>query len=692
MRKYSLILLVCFEVMIPAKAQIKGVLMDNEDHPVEAANIVLQTPDSAFITGTISNVTGVFELNATGKLHLSDYLLTVSCVGYETHTIRLKGVQEHLDLGKIILQNTMLGEVTVTAARSVVQPDRQLIFPSRQTVNTSVSGFELLNKLMLPGLAVDMVNHSIAKIGGGNVLVYINDKKATQADIIALRPDEVLRLEYIDAPGVRYANEDAEAVINFVVKQRISGMVTGINTTNAITTGNGNNFFYWKYNHKLSEFGVNYSMNYGAMSERYIDQYDLYIMPDGSEHTIDRNGINTYLKYTEQRVQLTYNLSVPQKYVFEANLRGTFYDSPNRGHKQLVEETGKTNYYTLTEPTEKYHSPVLDLFYRIELPKKQRLTVNFVGTLIDTEYGYSYKEFETDAFIDPEKKYGYNTDGLKRSFISEVRYNKQFETVSFAAGINHLQGYTKNVYTGTDDVQNKMYNANTYLYTQLQGKLNKLNYIAGVGTSRQYYRQENENYTYWLFRPSLSLSYPLFRDATLRYRFYISPRIPSLSALSDVRQQANDLEFRQGNPNLKPYWDMTNMLFFSYQHRRFYIENTTGYTYSRNTIMEEINRITDSSGNTFFEYGYDNQRNLNQFWNYSAGQYYIIPEKLTLQGGFSFMRYFSKGNAYIHTYNRYWGMLQMNLSLGKWDIGSSWNSRENFFSGETIIYRSDIPF
>lgn len=67
----------------------------------------------------------------------------------------------------------------------------------------------------------------------------INDIEAPTAQVQTLRPDEVLRVEYIDNPDMRYANTDVEAVINYVVKRMELGVAGGFNLTNAVTIGFG---------------------------------------------------------------------------------------------------------------------------------------------------------------------------------------------------------------------------------------------------------------------------------------------------------------------------------------------------------------------------------------------------------------------------------------------------------------------
>ncbi len=45
----------------------------------------------------------------------------------------------------------------------------------------------------------------------------INGVEVTQPEIIAIRPTDVIRIEYIDNSGARYGN--AGAVLNYIVKR-----------------------------------------------------------------------------------------------------------------------------------------------------------------------------------------------------------------------------------------------------------------------------------------------------------------------------------------------------------------------------------------------------------------------------------------------------------------------------------------
>ena len=117
--------------------------------------------------------------------------------------------------------------------------DRQIVIPSSRQIKADTSGYELLDHMQLPGLKVNSMERSISTVSGGRVQLRINDIEASTAQVQALRPDEVLRVEYIDNPDMRYANTDVEAVINYVVKRMELGVAGGFNLTNAVTIGFG---------------------------------------------------------------------------------------------------------------------------------------------------------------------------------------------------------------------------------------------------------------------------------------------------------------------------------------------------------------------------------------------------------------------------------------------------------------------
>lgn len=80
-------------------------------------------------------------------------------------------------------------------------------------------------------------------------------------EILALQPEDVIRIEYHDEPGLRYG-DNAAAVIDYIVRRHQTGGYVGFDTSTSVNTLLGNNNATAKINHKNSEWGINYHEGY----------------------------------------------------------------------------------------------------------------------------------------------------------------------------------------------------------------------------------------------------------------------------------------------------------------------------------------------------------------------------------------------------------------------------------------------
>ena len=65
----------------------------------------------------------------------------------------------------------------------------------------------------------------------------INDVKASMQDVLALQPDEVTKVEFINVPGLKYGDSNLDAVINYQVRRRYAGYVGGVSTMQGTKAG-----------------------------------------------------------------------------------------------------------------------------------------------------------------------------------------------------------------------------------------------------------------------------------------------------------------------------------------------------------------------------------------------------------------------------------------------------------------------
>lgn len=221
------------------KFTVVGVLLDiKTNEPLPFVNLaVLDSIDSTFVKGGVTNYDGIFELT---DIPQGAYLLRVSAIGYETY-VHPFNVVNNTDLGilKLTEGSITLDAVVVTAEKPLYAMEgEKLIYnvsedPSIQTGTTEDA---LQNA---PGVEVD-VEGNITLRGVSSIEIWINDKpsKLTEENLKTylqtLPANAIARIETITNPSAKYATE-AEAVINIVTSTHIKSnqfVSFGINGSN----------------------------------------------------------------------------------------------------------------------------------------------------------------------------------------------------------------------------------------------------------------------------------------------------------------------------------------------------------------------------------------------------------------------------------------------------------------------------
>ena len=211
MKIHRLILIaMLFITSYPLYSQtVKGKIVDADNQPLPYANVVLLSlPDSAFVTGTVSDEQGVFSLPA----HEAGGLLRISSIGYTTAYKPC----EVPDLGIIRLESDaqLLGEVVVKANLPVtrMQGDALVTNVQNSVLSKAGSANDVLGKI--PGITKQKDGFEV--FGKGTPLIYINGRKVRDlSELEQLNSDEIKNVEVIRNPGARY-----DATVKAVVRIR----------------------------------------------------------------------------------------------------------------------------------------------------------------------------------------------------------------------------------------------------------------------------------------------------------------------------------------------------------------------------------------------------------------------------------------------------------------------------------------
>lgn len=583
------------------------------------------------------------------------------------------------------IMSKQLNEVVVKASRRIEKGDTLSILPSANQRKFSMSGFDLLRSMMLPGLRVNTTTGEISMSNGENVIVMIDGRPVDRQNILALRPKEVAKVEFIQNPGSEYGYDSSiGAVINVVMKRRTDGYAAAILLNNAVTTANGQNFAFGKYSKGNSEYALSFNSDYTSLSKRRVDNHNTYVFSDHSKN-ISFEGMNTPLKYTENTQQAGYNHYIPKKHIFDVTFKGVFYYSPDRAYAQKVTEEDETPYFQMTKPYEKYLSPQLNFFYKRFIGKNSSLTANLVGRYLHTDYHYNVFESQSDLFDYNNPTYRYGTVSNRQSYIGEVKYSNKFNRkFTLNVGARGSYSYTSNDYTQNQSSIDRLHDTNVYTYTSASGYFGKLYYLAGIGLSGRMIDQNHNTYNKWMFRPELQFSYRV-NGWRFNLRGVMLQNSPSLSEMATTEVRTNRHEIKKGNPGLDDWWKYRMSLRISKKILFFNLQNTLSYTNAHNPVMSFVERITDRDDETLFMTSFENQRHMSVM----ADNFVLdfgLGDNLTVSAAVNYNHYQSRGLVYAHNLDNWQFSFAADWYSGNWNAGINVRSREKSLSGESYSY------
>lgn len=611
-------------------------------------------------------------------------LFVMPCLGQEKDTVNVEKEIAPIDT------TLLLNDVVIKAARVIHKVDRDIILPSAKIKENSSNGYNLLQKLHLPNLKVNEAQQSISSYLGG-VQVRINDIKATVQDILALQPNEVTRIEYIDNPGVRYGDASLAVVINYIVKKRYVGYVGGVNTTQALWERFNNSYAFFRYNYKKSEFGLSYGLNYRWYDKRRKDSHSVYLQPDGLERTVDYVGQDAEMTYNSHNLQLSYSLADPGKYSLNVRFGFDWTNSPYNKKLQKVFETGRQDLLLFTNDFGHDRNPVLDIYYSLNLPKKQSLVINVVGTHLGSDNTHKQNEYVLLGDVDetlnssPLHDYGYEADGSKYSLITEAIYTKLLNKVlSFSGGTNYAVSRTDNKYTGSQNVTTVLNSNNVYLFSQLDGRLGKIaNFQLGVGANYISIEQGSVGFHKWTFRPKFTLATNSIKNFRIRLTGSINPQVPSLSQLSEVRQQGSTMQANDGNSTLKATSTYYGDLGFTWNNKIVDVYWGGNMRYTPDAIMTSILPQQQADGSYLYVWKPENQKSFTSYFAYTTLVFHVIPDIFDIQGELQYQHMRSRGLDYSHDFEPLHYGLTASLNLKKWYVEYYFANAWENFSGET---------
>ena len=629
-------------------AKISGRIKDANDKSAIIGATVLLMQDTVQIAGTTTDNSGKFTIDAGN----GDYILELSFIGYETIRMALT-VNGDTHIGDILMQEGAmeLGEVVVESQAIIQKVDRQILLPSKEQTQASSDGVSLLQNLQIPRIVINPIDNSVKTLSDESVQLRINGVEASTSDVKAINPKDIIRIEYHDQPGVRY--NGAAAVVDYIVKHRDTGGSLMLAGTNGLTLpGIGNYYLAGK-------------VHFGKSSLQAVATYapyDIYWTRTNNETyhfstgKIENNEVGEPTRYKTYpvNVSLNYNWTNGDKNMLNIRLRDNMAYTPYRSSDRDSRLFQPTDSFEIHDHDKcSSQSPSLDIYYQHNLPHKQHLYFDLVGTYINTH--------SDRRFLQTPLRGSASTDttdvisrvrGDKWSLIGEAIYEKEWENIMLTVGARHNQQWVKNTYLGSTEATVNMTTGETYAFAEMRHRVDKFSYVVGIGAMHTLIEQGGQKQSTWIARPQLTMSYDFGKGWFWKYKGYVSGYQPSLSQLSDITQQIDKYQMRRGNPNLRSVMYVSNEMELSWQSKHVNLNLWANYSYDHKPIMEEtFEEIID--GSPYAIRMYDNQRGYHKLNVSPSVQVKLLDNKLMFNVT-PFVKYMvSQGNNYHHEHVNY---------------------------------------
>ena len=576
-----------------------------------------------------------------------------------------------------------LAEVTVEAQSVIQKADKQVLLPNKEQRKASHDGMSLLQNLQIPRIVVNPADNTVKTLANQDVQLRINGIEASNSEVMAINPKDVIRIEYHDQPGVRY--NGAAAVINYIVKHRDTGGNLMLNASNGVTMPG------W------GEYHLSGKVNFGKSSFSLMTHYsprDIYWTRTNAETynfstgTIENREVGepTRFKMNPMNIALTYNWTNGEKNMLQIALRDFMKFTPHsKTNRDSRLYQGTDSFAIHDHESSKSISPSLDIYYEHNLPDDHHLYFDLVGTYINSSNDRRFEQTPLGATVADTTDVTSRVRGNKYSLIGEAIYEKDWENIALTVGVRHNQQWMENTYLGSASATVNMTTAETYAFAEVQQRVKQFSYAVGIGAMHTYIEQAGQKQSNWIARPQLTLSYDFGKGVFWKYKGYVSGYQPSLSAMSDVAQQIDKYQIRQGNPDLKPVMFVVNEMQLSWQSKYVNLNLWANYSYDHKPIMDEtFEQLID--GQSYAVRTYANHRGFHRLQVAPSVQVRVLNNSLIFTVAPFANYYVSLGNSYTHKHFNP-GVRASIMGMYKgWQFFGEVTTRSNNLWGETLEY------
>ena len=484
------------------------------------------------------------------------------------------------DTTKTSIQAKELDEVVVKASYLTREDDHILAIPTKEQRKHAVTGYDLLNNLMIPGVSVERSTGSVTTPSGAATL-YIDGRKVDFREVQSLRPKDIARVEFFDVPTGKYA-KDAYA-INIVMKPLNNGGYTQLDASQGAGYLNGDYNLVSKFvtGTKSLNIWAGYSLENPKSS---MNENEVFNFPD---YQLNRQLFynNAENRHTEEYVQASIS-NRGKKYIWMLRGGMTWNDIRNNVNngmtdywqtKALVKDGSILN----INSRNKSFRPSVYFYGLHTFSDTKSLDYVFDGYYSRNDYNRFYNEDDESFHSLVKEDYYYVKANANYSMAFSHRNRLAFSLFEFMR-------ISDSEYTGTSIYNQNLHSSETILFADYSQRLGRFFFDINPGLSFLTYRLKGmEPINHLTPRLQTRAAYKIDKVQQLQFTFALGNTYPRINTINNVEQQIDPIIILKGNPDMDNSILLNPRLSHTLNLNKFALQTGVSYFYQNHSIISD---------------------------------------------------------------------------------------------------------
>ena len=537
-----------------------------------------------------------------------------------------------------------LDEVMVTASNINRVGNHLVIFPNSQQRKHAVNGFGVLENLHIPGLIIDMKSNNV-DVMGLQATLYLNGQECDIKEIQMLRPRDIEKIEYHDAPSGKYAKD--KLAINFITKQYRYGGYVQVDGLQTIGYDHGDYNVATNYVKGNNSYTLFAGANYHHVGSTETWNNESYIFPQSifERETYDKSSFRNHQEYLQFRYQ---NQKGNRYWVGKFTLVNL--STPRNAAFGFARESIETDMFSNIR--KKGLSPKIDVNANLPLSNNQTLILGVHGKYSSNSYHRLYQELPFEATTDEDEK--------AMSFQLSAIYNYFMQKHSLSIEMFHYHDIWNANYSGNCELWQHLWKGESLAFFSYNFMVSKrLSLKTRIGLDwLQYHLHGDNNFSQLSPRINTNVQYQL-KNGMLLWSFNFVNSNHGMDVINRAMIQVNSHMMEKGMPELKKSHDINTYLYYMGRFNRLSVSAIGQFRYNHHPVTD--NYYFDKTNEKLVK-TYSNDGNA-QYYSAILALQYKLSKFANLSGD---IRY---NHAHVKTTwakfnNNLTGNLGMNLFVG----------------------------